>query len=110
MGSAVGVGGVVVGVLGSGGVGEVGVGVPDRDTNPPPTPTVFQAAHTYFIRFASNRLCVKSSLRQVARVQFVRVKLSCTHSQPPSHCKILSTQVIYSQGWEKSIVLNIRLR
>ena len=74
----------VWGGIGGAGVGRVEVGISDRDTNSP-TPTVFQAADPYYtshvsrqIVFASNRPRVKSSSRQVTRVKFVRVKLSCT--------------------------------
>ena len=57
----------------------------------PLTPNVFQAADTYCtshvlrqIVFVSNRPCVKSSSRQVARVKFLHVKLSCTLPQHTS--------------------------
>ena len=85
----VGVGGMGVGELAGVRVGEVGVGrvgVPDCDTNSP-TLCVFLAADLYStsqvsrqIVFASTRLRVKSSSREVACVKFVRVKLSCIHN------------------------------
>ena len=71
----VGIGGLGSGELGSGklgseklGSGGLGLGgVPYRDTNPSPTPTVFQAADPYStshvlrqIVFASSRLRAKS--------------------------------------------------
>ena len=83
-----GVGGLEKGGRRGGGLGELGSGgLGSRivTPTPSPTPTVFQAADPYStshvphqIFFASNRSRVKSSSRQVARVKFVRVKLSCT--------------------------------